>query len=93
MHVDWLTFLISQYGLSGTKNRPATYNTGMTKQAQLKLTHVVIAPNTNTIKIPMVKNNWKHVPNKPRIDVSAYSEIYMGATTHDPPIEIPDREQ
>lgn len=61
----------------------------MTEHAQLKFTHDTRAPNTNTIRMPMVKNSWKHVPNRPRIDVSAYSDTYMGATTHEPPTEIP----
>lgn len=46
-------------------------------------------PTTNTIKIPIVKNSWKHVPKRPRIEVSAYSEMNIGVTTHDPPVEIP----
>lgn len=42
-----------------------------------------------TNKIPMVRNSWKHVPSVPRIDVSAYSLMKTGQTTHDPPIPIP----
>lgn len=37
----------------------------------------------------MVRNSWKPVPNRPRIEVSANSEMNIGVTTHEPPVEMP----
>lgn len=37
----------------------------------------------------MVRNSWKPVPNRPRIEVSANSEMNIGVTTQEPPVEMP----
>lgn len=92
-----LTFFNSQTGLSGTNNKPTTNRIGTTPQTQLNCIQpdgeFAMAPTTYTIKIPIVKNSWKQVPSKPRIEVSANSEIYIGATTHEPPVEIPNQKK
>ena len=43
-------------------------------------------------RIPTVKNNWKNAPNAPRREVSAISEINIGATTQDAPVAIPNEQ-
>lgn len=86
---DLLTFFNSQIGLSGKKNSPIKFAIGRLRHSQLNWIQVVTAPRRYTNKIPMVRNNWKQVPSVPRIDVSAYSLMKTGQTTHDPPIPIP----
>lgn len=90
---ELLTFFNSQIGLSGKKNKPIKFKTGIARHNQLSSIHEETAPTQNTIKIPMVRKSWKHVPSIPRIDVSAYSLTYTGHTTHDPPIARPEWKQ
>lgn len=73
------------------KHNPIKFKTGNTRHNQLIMIHDKFkAPQANTNRIPMVKKSWKHVPSVPRIDVSAYSLMNTGHTTHDPPIAIPN---
>lgn len=71
------------------KNIAITNITGITPHTQLKFTHEVSDPIVNTNSIPIVKNSWKHVPSNPLIEVSANSEINIGVTTQEPPVEMP----
>ena len=43
-------------------------------------------------RIPIVKNNWKNAPNAPLKDVSAISDINIGATTQVAPVAIPNKQ-
>lgn len=85
-----LTFFNNQIGLSGTKNNPTKLRIGSERHNQLSEIHEVYAPITNTNRMPIVRKSWKHVPSIPRIDVSAYSLIKTGHTTHEPPMAIPN---
>ena len=55
----------------------------------LNVTQSVMAPTRYMNKIPTVKKSWKKAPKAPRSEVSAISEMNIGATTQLAPVAIP----
>lgn len=62
---------------------------GKMAHSQLSVTQSTSAPTRYTKRIPTVKKSWKKAPRAPRSEVSAISEMNIGATTQEAPVAIP----
>lgn len=63
--------------------------TGKMAHSQLRVTQLTSAPARYTNRMPTVRKSWKKAPRAPRREVSAISEMNIGATTQEAPVAIP----